>query len=97
MGRRFNFVGAQRVSQIPEDVVVVAGSFGTLVKDEFFEHTVRGVPVCPMESNKYVDTRGVAYQWCVFPDNRVMLVNAGNIIRRKVGKYDASKAASSTD
>lgn len=97
MARRFNFVGAMRVSQIPEDVVVVAGSFGPLSRDEHHTFTVRGVPVCPLESNKFTDHRGVAYQWCVFPDYRIMLVNAGNIIRRKVGKYDAIKAASGSD
>lgn len=95
MARRFNFVGAQRISRIEEDIWIVAGSFGPSVRDEFHEFTVRGVSVCPLESNKVVDHRGVAYQWCVFPDGRIMLVNAGNIIARKVGKYDAKQQAGS--
>lgn len=97
MARRFNFVGAQRISQIKDDIWIVVGSFGPPSKDEYHTHTVRGVEVAPLESGKFTDTRGVAYQWCVFPDNRIMLVNAGNIIRRKVGKYDAIKAASGSD
>jgi hypothetical protein len=88
------------MSQIPEDVCVIAGSFGPSIKDERTEYTVRGVPVSPVRVDPYVDEKGRHYWWCVFPDYRVMLVNAGNIRERKIGKYDVTaiaKAASGAD
>lgn len=95
MARRFNWVGAQRISQIPEDIWVVVASWGPLIRDEFYEYTVRGVVVNPLESDRRADSRGVVYRWCIFPGNRKMLVNEGNLHRRRVGKYDAKQATSS--
>jgi hypothetical protein len=63
-------------------------------------YSVRGVAVSVCNLDPVVDKAGRAYRWCVFPDGRVMLVNAGNILERKVGKYSVTaigKAASGLD
>jgi hypothetical protein len=77
----------------------MAGSFGPSVRDQMHEYTVRGVRVCPLETGAYKDAQGRMYRWCVFPDRRIMLVNEGNIIARRVSRYDAAsgKAPSGSD
>lgn len=86
-------VGAGKISQIEDDVWVVQASWGPSARDEVMEFTVRGVKVCPVYVDPYVDPQGRSYRWCVFPDRRVMLVNEGNIIGRKRGKYDSTAVA----
>lgn len=88
--------GAGKISNIQDDCWVVMASWGPSARDEVMEYTVRGVKVAPVYVDPYVDPQGRSYRWCVFPDYRVMLVNEGNILSRKRGKYDAtgiSKAA----
>ena len=78
------------MSALPDDVCVIAGSFGAAPGTENMEYRVRGVLVAPLRLDPFKDSAGRVYRWCQFPDQRVMLVNEGNILSRKKGRYDAT-------
>ncbi len=79
-------IPARRVSQIPEDIVVVAASFGPSPKQEYYRHFVRGVPV------QWLNLSVDKYRWVIFPDGRVQLVNETNIRSVKINNHGVLNA-----
>jgi hypothetical protein len=71
-----------RISQIPEDIYVIAASYGPSPKERVIHHTERGVAVQTLRIHKI--EKGRHYRECVFPDGRVMWVNEGNIRSHRV-------------
>lgn len=81
-------ISVTQISQIPEDKLALVASFGPNGKEEFFIHTVRGVPV---QTTRQTDVKfGKSYRLCIFPGWRYQWVNEGNIRSHKVNKYGAS-------
>ena len=76
------FVPVKRISQIEGDVLAVVAVWGPMQKDETHDHFVRGVPVS--RTSMHYEDKGRMYRWCVFPDGRVMAVNEGNIVAKRV-------------
>lgn len=73
----------KRVSQIKEDILVLAAVWGPSPQQRYFTHTVRGVPVQVLTISK-LDERNVSYRQVVFPGHHVQWVNEGNIRSRKI-------------
>lgn len=77
-------LSVRRVSQIPEDKLAIVASFGPNGKEQYFQHSVRGVVVQTTRQTKVED--GKSYRLCVFPGWRYEWVNEGNIRSRKIAK-----------
>jgi hypothetical protein len=73
-----------RISQIPEDIAVIVAQWGPAYKDTTHVFFVRNVQVARTTITEEIDGR--LYRWCVFPDNRVLLVNEGNIRSKRMIK-----------
>lgn len=66
----------------------IRATWGPSIWAQWHACFVRNVPVEKITSGE-VDTRGISYAWCRFPDGRVMLVNEGNI--RVIKKLNRSQ------
>jgi hypothetical protein len=83
--QQFKALSVRQVSQIPEDKLALVASYGPNGKEEFFQHSVRGVVV---QTTRQTELHaGKSYRLCIFPGWRYQWVNEGNIRSRKVNKY----------
>lgn len=73
-------LAVKQVSPIIGDVHALVARYGS---DRTHVHTVGKVAVSPVGKPEVINGRH--YQWCEFPDGRIMKVNAGNIARFKLG------------
>lgn len=78
----------RRISQIKEDDLILAASYGPLHREQHYHHTVRGVTVEITRQTK-LDIRNVSYRLCIFPGFRLQWVNEGNIRSRKLARTGA--------
>lgn len=85
---QYKAISVRQVSQIPEDKLALVASFGPNGKEEFFIHTVRGVPVYTTRQTEVHG--GKSYRLCIFPGWRYQWVNEGNIRSHRINKYGAT-------
>lgn len=76
----------KRVSKIEDDVLVLMASYACPIKDQVYQHFVRGVRVYKL-SHWTKEAKGNSYQLCIFPDNSQQWVNKENLRSFKVERF----------
>ena len=66
------------------DIGVIVAQWHPAYKDTTHAFFVRGVPVSRTSVTQ--EAGGRLYRWCVFPGYRVMLVNEGNLVSKRILK-----------
>lgn len=82
--KQLEAIRIRQVSQIPEDKLALVAVFGPNGKEQYFQHSVRGVVVQTTRQTKVED--GKSYRLCIFPGWSFQWVNEGNIRSRRLAK-----------
>lgn len=88
--QQYQAISLKQISQIPDDKLALVASYGPNGKEQYFAHSVRGVPV--QTTRQTNQEHGKSYRLCIFPGWRYQWVNEGNIRSRRLAKTIGEEA-----